>query len=101
MNHNEYIPHLVGKFYFNTKSGAAWKFVSQDGDRLQCLSIRIPKKWERYGAQWQPGVTVQSFQWSELTGISRYTHNWIVVDDLKAAIVLYSPNDEEMIEAEY
>lgn len=92
--------NLVGKYYFNTESTAAWKFLTHEGDKVTCILVRIASKWyERHKDHYQPGVTIQEYDFTKLT-TGRYTNkNWIIVDDLKAAVTLYG-TDELMVEVD-
>lgn len=91
---------LVGKYYFNTQSTAAWKFLTHDGNKVTCILVRIAVKWyQNHQKSFQPGVTIQEYDWTKLLE-GRYSNRyWIVVDDLKAALTLYS-TDEPMVEVD-
>lgn len=92
--------HLVGKYYFNTKSTAAWKFLTHEDEIVTCVLVRIAQRWyDKHSKSFQPGVTVQQYNWTELTTGKYSKDNWIIVNDLKAALTLYS-TDEPMVEVD-
>lgn len=89
---------LVGKYYFNVKSTAAWKVVHQYDGRIECKLVRIAAKWATRYKDFYLGAT-QIYRISDLEK-SRVADNWTFVDNLNAAITLYSTGQEEMLYAD-